>query len=79
MVNLKVALIIILDAEESSDEETRHETELFKKRRKEGAYEVLISRHLFNYETSLKSATDVVLLVYFYTALIGYYKDIHVP
>lgn len=55
MDDLDVALVIFLEAEESSEEETRKsECELFKNRRKEGAYEVLVCRHLFNNESKFR-------------------------
>lgn len=61
MDNFDLALVIFLEDEESSssDEETKRsqESEMFKKRKSEGVYEILIRRHL--------QASDVKFREYF--------------
>lgn len=48
MDDLDLAMIIFLEGECSSEEETKRseESEIFKKRKTEGVYEILICRHL---------------------------------
>lgn len=56
MDDIDVALVIILEEEESSEEETQRnaESELFKKRKDEGAFEILVCRHLFQNENKFR-------------------------
>jgi hypothetical protein len=46
MDDLDLAILVCLEDEESSEEETRaQECDIYKKRETEGAYEILIVRH----------------------------------
>jgi hypothetical protein len=55
MDDLDLAILVCLEDEESSEEETRaQECDIYKKRETEGAYEILIVRHLVPNDTKFK-------------------------
>lgn len=70
-----VALVIILEEEESSEEETQREpeSELFKKRREEGAYQILVCRHLFNNENKFREYLRLTPILFDY--VLNYIKE----
>nr|CAH7764265.1 unnamed protein product [Callosobruchus chinensis] len=74
MDDLDVALLVVLDGEDSEEEKHRRsESDLFKKRSIEGAYQILICRHLYTNENKLREYFRLTPALFDY--VLGYIKE----
>nr|CAH7761364.1 unnamed protein product [Callosobruchus chinensis] len=74
MDDLDVALLVVLDGEDSEEEKHRRsESDLFKKRSIEGAYQILICRHLYTNENRFREYFRLTPALFDY--VLGYIKE----
>ncbi|XP_063912685.1 uncharacterized protein LOC135129463 [Zophobas morio] len=75
MDDLDLALLIVLEDEESSEEESKRskESDIFKNRATEGAYEILICRHLHCNEEKFRQYFRLTPVLFDY--VLNYIKD----
>lgn len=74
MDDLDVALLVVLNGEESEEDiHRRSESDLFKKRTAEGAYQILICRHLYTNENKFREYFRLTPVLFDY--VLGYIKE----
>nr|CAH7738997.1 unnamed protein product [Callosobruchus chinensis] len=74
MDDLDVALLVVLDGEDSEEEKHRRsESDLFKKRSIEGAYQILICRHLYTNDNKFREYFRLTPALFDY--VLGYIKE----
>lgn len=75
MDDLDLALLIYLEDEESSNDETEYPEidNIFKRRNKEGVYEILVRRHLYSNEEKFREYFRLTPVLFDY--VLNYIKE----